>query len=54
MYFDIVLRYQLLGTISGPVRLLLLPPSPFLPPLLTKAILLHYQLPKVKGVSQVS
>ena len=32
MYFDIVLRYQLLGTISGPVKLLLLPPSPFLPP----------------------
>ena len=34
MYFDIVLRYQLLGTISGPVRMLLLPlplsPSPYL------------------------
>ena len=30
MYFDIVLRYQLLGKISGPVRLLLWPPSPFL------------------------
>ena len=35
MYFDIVLRYQLLGTISGPVRIvtiapLPLPPSPYL------------------------
>jgi len=30
-YFDIVLRYQLLGKISGPVRLLLWPPSTFLP-----------------------
>ena len=51
MYFDIVLRYQLLGKISGPVRLLLLPPSPFLPPLITQASLLQSQLPKVKGVS---
>ena len=49
MYFDIVLRYQLLGTIRGPVRMLLLPPL-FLPPLLTKASLLHNQLPKIKGV----
>ena len=38
MYFDIVLRYQLLGTISGPVRLLLLPPSLFLPPLLLRLV----------------
>ena len=44
MYFDIVLRYQLLGKISGPVRLLLLP-------LITQASLLQSQLPKVKGVS---
>ena len=50
MYFDIVLRYQLLGKISGPVRLLLLPPPSSLP-LITQASLLQSQLPKVKGVS---
>ena len=54
MYFDIVLRYQLLGTISGPVRMLLLPPPSSSLPLLTKASLLHNQLPKIKGVSQVN
>ena len=47
MYFDIVLRYQLLGTSSAPSSL-------FLPPLLTKASLLHNHLPKIKGVSQVN
>ena len=49
MYFDIVLRYQLLGTISGPVRMLLLP-LPLPPSLLTKTSLLHNQLPKIRGV----
>ena len=39
MYFDIVLRYQLLGTISGPVRMLILR-LPLPPSLLTKASLL--------------
>ena len=53
MYFDIVLRYQLLGTSSGPVRMLLLP-LPLPPSLLTKASLLHNHLPKTKGVSQVT
>jgi hypothetical protein len=48
MYFDIVLRYQLLGKISGPVRLLLLPPLP--PSLITQTSLLQSQLPKIKGV----
>ena len=54
MYFDIVLHYQLLGTSSDPVRMLLLPSSLFLPPLLTKASLLHNHLPQIKGVSQVN
>ena len=51
MYFDIVLRYQLLGKISGPVRCYYCPPPPSSLPLITQASLLQSQLPKVKGVS---
>ena len=48
MYFDIVLRYQLL---VAPLDCYYGPPTPSSLPLITQASLLQSQLPKVKRVS---
>ena len=54
MYFDIVLRYQLLGKISCPLDCYYGPLPPSSLPLITQASLLRSQLPEVELNAQIS